>query len=651
MIGLFETDPAARLIVADPVTSQLAASSGTALGRTPWAAATATRRTEIEQAWSSRATEGFDVDFDIGVDGTVRRARVVMSPRLGTDGTLLGYLGTMIVDDSGDDVRDVVRRTPDVVLSVDATGRVTFANESTRRLVGAARIDNLASTLRDQLPRALLRGDLEHWRGEVVVRDTRGDTSTLDCTVVPASDGGWTAWCRDVTSSARLHAELAHQATHDALTGLPARPLFLRRVAEAIERARTDGHPLAVLYVDIDHLKVVNDTLGHDDGDEFISLIGRRLVASTRPDDVIGRLGGDEFVVLCERVGDETSALDLAERIITASAEPVVLHGHRIATGVSIGVATWKPTDRSSGPNGAPLDVALELVRRADTAMYRAKARGKGRCESFTDAMSHEAERRGRLRLDLERALADRQLHLVFQPIAALHTGRVEAAEALLRWEHPTDGVLTPADFVDLAEESGLIVPIGDWVVDEALRVLASWIADGRADRHFRVHVNVSAHQVVDVGFVEGLTAAVRRHGLVPANLSIEYPSVVLDDDEAARTLRSLHRLGFVLTVDDFGDRRSSLSDLRNSTPHFVKLAGSFVRPLDVDDRDDPMVRGLVQLAHGLDVSVIAAWVVSDHQLQRLRALGCDHVQGFHVARPVRADDFDPAAVATRVVG
>jgi EAL domain-containing protein (putative c-di-GMP-specific phosphodiesterase class I) len=283
--------------------------------------------------------------------------------------------------------------------------------------------------------------------------------------------------------------------------------------------------------------------------------------------------------------------------------------------------------------------------------MYRAKARGKGRCESFTDAMSHEAERRGRLRLDLERALADRQLRLVFQPIAALHTGRVEAAEALLRWEHPTDGVLTPADFVDLAEESGLIVPIGDWVVDEALRVLASWIADGRADRHFRVHVNVSAHQVVDVGFVEGLTAAVRRHGLVPANLSIEYPSVVLDDDEAARTLRSLHRLGFVLTVDDFGDRRSSLSDLRNSTPHFVKLAGSFVRPLDVDDRDDPMVRGLVQLAHGLDVSVIAAWVVSDHQLQRLRALGCDHVQGFHVARPVRADDFDPAAVATRVVG
>jgi len=651
MIGLFETDPAGRVLAADSVSTRLSATGGTMIGRTPWTAATPTRRTEIERDWSSRTTEGFDTDFDIGIDGIIRRAHVVMSPRLGADGTLLGYLGTVVVDHADDNAHHVLDRTPDIVWSVDDAGAITFANESTRRLVGPARVDNLASTLRDQVPRALLIGDLSHWRGDVVVRDTVGDSLTLDCTVVRTPDGGFTAWCRDVTSSARLHAELAHQATHDALTGLPVRQLFLRRVAEAVERSRIDGRALAVLYVDIDHLKIVNDTFGHDDGDAFIALIGRRLVASTRPDDVIGRMGGDEFVVLCERVGDETAALDLAERIIAAAAEPVVLHGQRMSTGVSVGVATWKPTDRSVALNGAPLDVALELVRRADTAMYRAKTRGKGRCEPFTDAMSHAVERRGRLRLDLERALAEQQLHLVFQPIAALHTGRVEAAEALLRWEHPTEGVLTPADFVDLAEETGLVVPIGAWVVDEALRVLASWIADGRADRHFRVHVNVSAHQVVHVGFVEDLTTAVRRHGLAPGNLSIEYQSDVLDDDEAARTLRSLHRLGFVLTIDDFGGHRSSLSDLRASTPHFVKLAGSFVRPLDVDDRDDPMVRGLVQLAHGLDVSVIAAWVVSNHQLQRLRALGCDYVQGFHVARPTRADDFDPTNVASRVLG
>lgn len=651
MIGLFETDPAARLIAVDSVSARISSSGGSAIGRTPWASASPARRNDIERDWSSRTTEGFDTEFDIGIDGVVRRARIVMSPRLESDGTLLGYLGTIIIDQPDDDTRHVLHRTPDVVWAVDESGAVRFANESTKRLVGDGRVDNLASTLRDQVPRALLVGDLEHWRGDVVIRNAMSDPTTLDCTVVRNPDGGYTSWCRDVTASARLHAELAHQATHDALTGLPGRQLFLRRVADAVERSRIDGRALAVLYVDIDHLKTVNDMLGHDDGDAFISLVGRRLVASTRPDDVIGRMGGDEFVILCEGVDDETTALDLAERIISTSAEPVVLHGHRMSTGVSIGVATWTPADRSDTLNGTPLEVALEMVRRADTAMYRAKMRGKGRCESFTDAMSHEAERRGRLRLDLERALADDQFHLVFQPVAALHTGRAEAVEALLRWNHPTEGVLVPADFVELAEEAGLVVPIGSWVVDEALRVLASWISDGRADRHFRMHVNVSSQQVVDTSFVEGLAAAVRRHGLSPANLSIEYRSNVLDDDEAARTLRSLHRLGFVLTVDEFGDRRSSLSDLRTITPHYVKLAGSFVRPLDVDDRDDPMVRGLVQLAHGLDVSVIAAWVVSNHQLQRLRALGCDLAQGFHVARPVRADDFDPTAVAVRING
>ncbi len=651
MIGLFETDPAARLIAVDSVSARISSSGGSAIGRIPWASASPVRRNDIERDWSSRTTEGFDTEFDIGIDGVVRRARIVMSPRLESDGTLLGYLGTVIIDQPDDDIRHVLHRTPDVVWAVDESGAVRFANESTKRLVGDGRVDNLASTLRDQVPRALLVGDLEHWRGDVVIRNAMSDPTTLDCTVVRNPDGGYTSWCRDVTASARLHAELAHQATHDALTGLPGRQLFLRRVADAVERSRIDGRSLAVLYVDIDHLKTVNDMLGHDDGDAFISLVGRRLVASTRPDDVIGRMGGDEFVVLCEGVGDETTALDLAERIISTSAEPVVLHGHRMSTGVSIGVATWTPADRSDTLNGTPLDVALEMVRRADTAMYRAKMRGKGRCESFTDAMSHEAERRGRLRLDLERALADDQFHLVFQPVAALHTGRAEAAEALLRWNHPTEGILVPADFVELAEETGLVVPIGSWVVDEALRVLASWISDGRVDRHFRMHVNVSSQQVVDTSFVEGLAGAVRRHGLSPANLSIEYRSDVLDDDEAARTLRSLHRLGFVLTVDEFGDRRSSLSDLRTITPHYVKLAGSFVRPLDVDDRDDPMVRGLVQLAHGLDVSVIAAWVVSNHQLQRLHSLGCDLVQGFHVARPVRADDFDPTAVAVRING
>jgi diguanylate cyclase (GGDEF)-like protein len=432
---------------------------------------------------------------------------------------------------------------------------------------------------------------------------------------------------------------LAHQATHDALTGLPNRQLFVRNVAEAVERARVDGRAPAVLYVDIDHLKNVNDSLGHDSGDTFIAVVGRRLSASTRPGDVVGRIGGDEFVVLCEGVGDEATALDLAERVNAAVADPVILHGTRVATGVSIGVAVWKSADDS----GSTIEAALDLVRRADTAMYRAKTRGKGRCEVYSDAMRADARRRVRLGDDLERALADDQFDLVFQAIVATHTGRVDGAEALLRWRHPTEGVLTPSAFLDLAEESGLVVPIGNWVIDESARLLARWIAEGRVDRRFRMHVNVSPRQVIDADFVDHLTTTVRRHGLAPANLGIEYGASSLADSEVVRALQSLRRLGYLLVIDDFGDDDSSLGHLRSCPSHFVKLHGSFVRSLGQDDRDDPMVRGVIQLAHGLDLSVIASWVGSAEQLVRLRALGCDHVQGFHVARPVRADDFDPA--------
>lgn len=658
MIGLFATDPAARIVAADATTAEVSP-----IGRAPWSGADPRRRVEIESAfaeWRSgdsgmAAGTTFETLFDLSIDGRWRALRVALSPRHADDGTLVELSGVVVIDESEphDEFSRVARLTTDAVLVTDSSGRVVFANDAVRRLVGDSYVTRLATAIRDQIPRALFDGDIDDWRGEVTIRDTRDDARTLDCTVVRTArtardardmpaDSGFTAWCRDITPSVRLNTELAHQATHDALTGLPNRQLFVRQVAESIERARVDGRPPAVLYVDIDHLKNVNDSLGHESGDLFIDIVGRRLSASTRPGDVVGRIGGDEFVVLCEAVGDDATALDLAERVNASIADPVVLQGTRVATGVSIGVAVWRPVDDS----GIALDAALELVRRADTAMYRAKARGKGRCEVYSEAMRDDARRRIRLGDDLERALAERQLSLVFQAIAATHTGRVDGVEALLRWNHPTDGTLTPSTFLDLAEESGLVVPIGTWVVDESARLLARWIAEGRVDRRFRMHVNVSPRQVVDSEFVENLMATVRRHGLTPSNLAIEYGAAALVDAEAVRTLQSLRRLGFSLVIDDFGDNQSSLGHLRSCPSHFVKLHGSFVRPLGQDDRDDPMVRGVIQLAHGLDMSVIASWVGSAEQLARLRALGCDHVQGFHVARPVRADDFDPAAIS-----
>lgn len=652
VIGLFATDPVARLVAADTTTARIAP-----LGRAPWSGADPIRRVAVERAfaeWRSgnpgMATGAmFETVVELVLEGRWRSLRIALSPRHANDGTFIELSGVVIVDeiDPHDEFSRVARLTTDAVLVIDVGGTVGFANGAVRQLVGESHVTRFATAVRDQIPRALFDGDTDDWRGEVTIRDVHGDARTLDCTVVRAerdtSSGPlFTVWCRDITPSVRLNAELAHQATHDALTGLPNRQLFVRRLAESIERARVDGRCPAVLYVDIDHLKNVNDSLGHENGDVFIDTVGRRLSSSTRPGDVVGRIGGDEFVVLCEAVGDDATALDLAERVNTSIAEPIVLHGTRVATGVSIGVAVWRTADDS----GVALDAALELVRRADTAMYRAKARGKGRCEVYSDAMRDDARRRIRLGDDLERALAEHQLELVFQAIATTHTGRVDGVEALLRWNHPSEGTLSPSAFLDLAEESGLAVPIGTWVIDESARLLAHWIADGRVDRRFRMHVNVSPRQVVHSEFVEHLTASVRRHGLTSANLCIEYGAATLIDAEAVRTLQSVRRLGFLLTIDDFGDTHSSLGHLRSCPSHFVKLHGSFVRPLGQDDRDDPMVRGVIQLVHGLDMSVIASWVGSAEQLARLRALGCDHVQGFHVARPVRAEDFDPAAIA-----
>ena len=642
-VGLFTTDPAGRLTAADATTTRLI-NGGSPLGRSPWAAAGPSQRTEIERRWAERRDDEFDTTFDLVIDDSLHSVRVVMTPHLTADGALVGHSGTIIVTTSTttDEFSRLVRITPDVVLVVRSDRTVAFANDAARQLVGDTHLKRFADAVLDQVPRALLTDVASTWRGEIDFRDARGDTRTLDCTVVRTDE--FVIWCRDITSSVRLRTELAHQATHDALTGLPSRQLFVRRVAESIERARVDGRAPAVLYVDIDHLKNVNDQWGHSSGDTFIATVGRRLAASTRPGDVVGRIGGDEFVVLCEGVGDDTTALDLAERVKAAVTEPVTLQGTRVSTGVSIGVALWRSTDDSGGT----IDAALELVRRADTAMYRAKSRGKGRCEVYSDSMRDDARRRIRLANDLERALAENQWSLVFQAIAATHSGRFEAVEALLRWNHPSEGILTPSTFLDPAEESGLMVPIGEWVVDESARCLASWIADGRVDRHFRVHVNVSPRQIVDSGFVDHVASTVERHGLTPANLCVEYGTTALADDDAVRSLQSLRRLGFLLAIDDFGAADSSLAHLRTCPSHFVKLHGAFVRPLGRDDHDDPMVRGVVQLAHGLDLSVIASWVGSAEQLERLRTLGCDLVQGFHVARPLAADDFDPSAITRR---
>lgn len=591
------------------------------------------------------------------------RLRFVMTPRLGDDGTVTGWVGLVgpVVDvEPNDALFDLIAHTSDAVVLLDPLGRPTYVNDGVRRLVGVEAssragdvtehpaVRALALAIRDQIPRSILAtGGVEPrtWRGEIGVRNARGESVTLDVDVVVRHDLDGVlrhvvASCRDVTATVRIQSELAHQATHDALTGLPNRVLFVRKLGQAIERARTRRDMIAVLYVDIDRLKDINDTLGHENGDVLITSIGRRIVGATRPDDVVARIGGDEFVVLCEGILDEQAAVDVADRIRIAVSGRIVLQGTEVQTGASVGVAV------SRGEVDEPtLDAAaLALMRNADTAMYYAKTRGRSRTEIYSERMREAARERVALSTALERALPNGETFLVYQAITSPYDLRTAGAEAFLRWNHPTLGVVTPATFLELAEESGIIGPIGAWVVDQACGQLREWIDAGAVDPRFAVHVNVSPRQLGDPDFVERTLAAVEKQRLRPSNLVLEFAENTISRDGALRTLQSMRRFGVRLTIDDFGTGHSSLSSLRSCPADYLKLDGTFVRTLGENDRDDPIVRSVIQLAHSLDMAVIAEWVSSEEQLGRLRQLGCDFVQGHHVARPVAGDQFATGA-------
>lgn len=640
-LGLYETDAAGRLTAADSAFRTIAlADAEVPIGRAPWAAARPDDRHEAETRW--RATVGSSSRTDITVaiprpDGTVNRVRFVAAARHDTDGSVTGYSGiatvaaTIAPDGEPRSINRLLEATDDLVVVSRLDGTLEHCNAS------ALSYGSFAHTVIDQVPREVMATPGMRWRGEVSLRGPDDDLHTFDVQVVN-DDERLAMIARDVTSQVRLQAELAHQATHDALTSLPNRTLFIRKLAAAIERSRTTGGTVTVFFLDIDRLKEVNDTIGHESGDLLIANVGRRLVSATRPDDVVARIGGDEFVILCEGLVDEHAALDLAERVRLSISGRVLLQGVEVTTGSSVGVAMTR---------GAPdepvlTDAAVALMRNADTAMYHAKLRGRSRCELYTERMRENARERAAISASLETALANDEFALVYQPVVSPHSSRIVGAEALLRWHHPRLGTLTPSSFVDLAEESGVIVPIGEWVVNTAMSDLRSWIDEGRVDRRFVMHVNVSPRQVADTRFVDRMTAAVRDNDLQPQHLALDFDERMLLEDTGStlRTLQSVKRQGVQLSIDDFGTGYSSLSHLRSCPADFLKLDGSFVRALGEDERDDPIVRGIIQLAHSLNMRVIGEWVTTSGQYDRLRTLGCDLVQGYHVGRPVSAVAF-----------
>jgi diguanylate cyclase (GGDEF)-like protein/PAS domain S-box-containing protein len=440
---------------------------------------------------------------------------------------------------------------------------------------------------------------------------------------------------RDISERKAFEDRLEYQATHDPLTGLPNRTLFLDRLELAMARSRRSNRPVAVLFCDVDHFKVVNDSLGHSAGDRLLVALAQRLRDALRPGDTVARFGGDEFVILCDDLVTEHDAVAIADRAIEAVHEPLTVESTEVFAAMSIGIAFASPDTEPEA-----------MIRDADAAMYLAKERGRARYEVYDERMRSTLVERLDIETALRRAVTRHELRVVYQPTISLDTGRIVGVEALLRWEHPERGLMVPSDFIDVAEETGLIVPIGMWVIEQACRQAQRWRAARPEGEPLFVSVNLSGRQLDTPALIDNVADILLRTGLDPGLLGLEITeSVVMRDPEVSTTaLRALKDLGVRLAVDDFGTGYSSLAYLRRFPVELLKVDQAFVHGLgaeSVDAEDRAIVAAVVSLAHTLGMKAIAEGVETPDQLSELRALGCDMAQGFLIAKPITASAVD----------
>jgi diguanylate cyclase (GGDEF)-like protein len=434
---------------------------------------------------------------------------------------------------------------------------------------------------------------------------------------------------RDVTVRAHLEEELAHQAFHDSLTGLANQALFRDRLEHALARRRSGGGAdLAVLFLDLDNFKHVNDSLGHTAGDDLLIAVTERLAACLREADTAARMGGDEFAILLEDVTDLGRADEVAERLLLALAAPYRIADKDVFATASIGIAGHAP-----GVDGD------QLLRNADLAMYTAKRMGKNRFERFDPHMHTAAMERIELEADLRRACERGELRLQYQPIVSLDDGELLSVEALVRWQHPTRGLLPPGAFIGFAEESDLIEEIGAWVLEEACRQARRWQQEHPGRHPVGISVNVSPRQLRNPAITTVVTDTLRRTGLAAEHLTLEITegAMMHDTDVALARLHELKSLGVRLAVDDFGTGYSSLSYLQQFPIDVLKIDRSFVDRIEHGPEESSLARAIVRLAQSLHLSAVAEGVENAEQMGWLRAIGCPSAQGFHLCRPVDA--------------
>ena len=445
----------------------------------------------------------------------------------------------------------------------------------------------------------------------------------------------------EVAERQQAEERVMHLANHDALTGLPNRRLLIDRLGQALALAHRENHQVAVLFMDLDRFKTINDSLGHMKGDALLQNVARRLSETLREGDTVSRLGGDEFVIVLPSLDQPKAAEKVALKLVDALAPPIDLGGQELRVSASIGISLF-PED------GCDTET---LLRNADSAMYHAKDMGRNNYQFFMEQMNVAAAERLRLENDLHRALERQEFELHFQPRVSVANGLACGIEALIRWRHPERGLVLPEHFIPVAEDTGLIVPIGEWVINEACRQGTAWCAAGLPQ--IPVAVNLSPRQFRQSNLVDTVARAIERHGWPYKLLELEITEGVLmqQTSETLKTLEALNRLGVGLAIDDFGTGYSSLSYLKRFPVDFLKIDQSFVRDIAVDPDDATIVTAIIGLAHNLGLTVVAEGVENASQLDFIRDAGCDEAQGYHIGRPMPAGQLAEWLLANRPSG
>jgi diguanylate cyclase (GGDEF)-like protein/PAS domain S-box-containing protein len=543
---------------------------------------------------------------------------------------------------SEDRFRTLTEESADIVLITDLAGVIKYVSQSAKTTLAADPGTHLGKSLFDtvhpedvrQLKQLLTVATNQSLRLEFRLRHSEGKWLDFECVIRNLLDreniNGLVLNAREITDRKKVQEQLIFSASHDQLTGLPNRVLFLDRLQVVIDRIHRHRQTTAgVLFIDVDEFKVVNDCLGHAAGNEFIVEVGNRLRGCMRSDGTVARIGGDEFAVLLEDIAESSDAIRVAQRIQAAVASPFLLLGQEVCKGVSIGIALASSDDS-----------AESVIQNADLAMYRAKAKGKARSELFDSTMHEQVMGQLQLEVRLRRGLQNQEFRLHYQPIVEVATGLVEGFEALLRWKPADSDLVPPGVFIPVAEQSGLIVPISDWVLTEACREAGTWHRQYPDEPPLYVSINVSAKHFSHPGFIGHVRKALEKTGIPHRCVKIELTeSVAMNDAPSTEeTMSQLRDLGVKLSIDDFGTGYSSLSYLRRFPVDTLKIDQSFIAAMETERGNFAIVSTVVALGRNLGLQVVAEGVETLSQFEKLKTISCDAAQGYFFSKPVPSD-------------